>query len=211
MAKRDHDESQFIKINPLTNSAESLISVAILNALVILEADKNPLVKIPTRKELTKLLRNAKFENVCKALDEVNGIRIRPVPNMESTGTAGIVQIDHPVKPIYCSVYRKEGETGEFDLKLVNSGLGDDVVSITEATFNSKLLIDDAIHYQILLNTGEKQEKADSECSCEDCNRYYIGANKEDVCLYDNNTINDTSICCNKYLDCFRWRKPKEN
>ena len=48
-------------------------------------------------------------------------------------------------------------------------------------------------------------------CSCEDCNRYYIGANKEDVCLYDNNTINDTSICCNKYLDCFRWRKPKEN
>ena len=114
MAKRDHDESQFIKINPLTNSAESLISVAILNALVILEADKNPLVKIPTRKELTKLLRNAKFENVCKALDEVNGIRIRPVPNMESTGTAGIVQIDHPVKPIYCSVYRKGGETVEY-------------------------------------------------------------------------------------------------
>ena len=59
MAKRNNDEDKFIKINPVNNSEESLISVAILNALIALEADKNELVKIPTRKELTKLLKNA--------------------------------------------------------------------------------------------------------------------------------------------------------
>ena len=209
MAKRNHDEDKFIKINPLTNSTESLISVALLNALIILKAEENPNVKIPSRKELTKLLKNAKFDNVCKVLEELNGIKIRPVVNMESTGEAGIIQMNHPVKPVYCTIRRGEGITGEFEIQLINSGLGDDIVTLREERFLECLNFSDVTHYQIMLDTGKKEIFKDEHCSCENCCRYFIDNNRDDVCLYDDESISDTDICCNKYLDCFKWRKPK--
>ena len=157
---------------------------------------------------MTKLIKNAKFDNVCKVLEELNGIKIRPVVNMESTGEAGIVQINHPVKSLYCTIRRGEGVTGEFEIQLINSGLGDDVVLLREERFLECLNFSDVTHYQILLDTGDKKEFKDEMCSCENCCRYLID-NKDDRCLYDDKIILDTNNCCNKYLDCFKWRKPK--
>lgn len=209
MAKRNNDEDKLIKINPIYNSEESLISVAILNALTILKAEENPLVKIPTRKELTKLLKTAKFENAIRALDEVNNIRIRPIPCMEATGPVGIIYIDHPVTgKLPCTIYRNEN-LSEYQFHLINSGLGDDVVCIDETTFNERLAISDEIQgYQIFLNTGTKTTFKDKELSCDSCNRYSFN-DKDEICLYDKEKITDCTICCNKFIDCFSWKQPK--
>lgn len=209
MAKRNNDQTKLIKINPITNSDESLIAVAILNALTILKAEENELVKIPERKELTRLLNNAKLDNVINALDEVNNIRIRKVCCVEATSVTGIVYINHPLKPIPCLVYRDRTlEDGQ--IKLVNSGLGDDEILINEYLFNERLVIDSQLYsaYQIFLNTGSKNIFKDKEYSCNECNRLSF-EDKEDICLYDNTIITDCNQCCDKFIDCFKWRQPK--
>jgi len=208
MAKRSNDSPKLIKINPLNNSDESLIAIAILNALIILRAKENNLIKIPERKELTKLLKNAKLDNILKALDEVNGIKIKKVLGVEDTSLTGIVYINHPLKVLPCLVYRnpsiKDGQ-----IKLVNSGLGDDEVLISEQLFNEKLFVDNIFAYQIFLNTGTKEFFKDKELSCNDCNHYSFNSEGEDICLYDDMNIKDCNQCCNKFIDCFKWRIPK--
>ena len=210
MAKRNNDQIKLIKINPLNNSDESLIAIAILNALTILEAEKNELVKIPERKELTKLVKNAKLDNILKALDEVNNIRIRKVPCMEATGPVGIVYIDHPIRILPCLIYRKP-ELKDGQMILVNSGLGGDEIIIDEELFNNKLVVNEQLYsaYQIFLNTGTKNIFKDKELSCNSCNRLHFASGKEDICLYDNTIITDCNQCCNKFTDCFKWQQPK--
>lgn len=209
MAKRNNNQVKLIKINPINNSNESLIAVAILNALILLKAEENELVKIPERKELTKLLKNAKFENVIKALDEVNNIRIRPVLGIEDTSGVGLFALNHPIKgKIPCLVYR---DTTLLDgqIKIVNSGLGDDELVTSEQVINDKLLEDNHFAYQIFLNTGSKNIFKDKELSCNDCNHYNINSEGEEICLYDNEQIKDCNQCCSKFIDCFKWRQPK--
>lgn len=210
MAKRSDDQIKFIKVNPLNNSDESLIAIAILNALTILKAQENELVKVPGRKELSKLLKNTKLDNIIKALDEVNNIRIRKVNCVEDTSLVGIVYINHPLKILPCLVYRdpslKDGE-----MKLVNSGLGEDEIIISEYLFNDRLAIDDESYlaYQIFLNTGDKILIDQEDLSCNECNRLHFNDNQEDICLYDNTLISNCNQCCNKFIDCFKWRQPK--
>lgn len=158
---------------------------------------------------MTKLLKNAKLENIIRALDEVNGIRIRPVVCIEATGPVGIIYLEHPIAgKLPCLVYRNEN-LSENQLHLINSGLGDDIVTLTETEFNEKLAISDEIQgYQIFLNTGTKEIVKDKELSCNSCNRYTFKG-KDDICLYDNEKINDCNSCCNKYIDCFSWKQPE--
>ena len=75
--------------------------------------------------------------------------------------------------------------------------------------FNEKLLVDNQSAYQIFLNTGTKTIFKDNDLSCEDCNHLHYGDNKEDICLYDITNISDCTQCCNKFIDCFKWRQPK--
>lgn len=208
MSKRNNDQVKLIKINPITNSDESLIAVAILNALIVLEAEKNELVKIPQRKELAKLLKNTKLDNLIKALDEVNNIRIRKVPAIECTSRVGIVFINHPLKILPCTVYR-DTTIRDGQIKLVNSGLGDDEILIDEQLFNDRLVVENYSAYQIFLNSGSKKIFKDKELDCNDCNHYNWDSTGEIICLYDNQPIIDCTQCCNKFTDCFKWRKPK--
>lgn len=183
------------------------MSVAILNALKLLDAENVEGVKIPSRKELTKLLKNTQVDNLFKALDEVNHIRIRRVPAMECTGTVGIVGIAHPVNTFYCLIHRdpsiKDGE-----IKLTNAALGEDTVIIKEETFNDKLYSMYTANYQIFLDTGEKQPEVREGCSCNDC-AHYCFDNEKETCLYDNSNVTDSNYCCNKYTDCFKWKHLK--
>lgn len=207
MAKRSNDSFKLIKINPMNSSQESILATAILNALTVLKAEENELVKIPERKELTKLLKNAKLENIINALDEVNNIRIRKVPCIEATGIAGIVYINHPIKsPLPCLIYRNPKYEEDYFV-LVNCGLGYDELIIKEEVYNQKLA-NDIECYQIFLNTGTKNIFKDKELSCECCSHYIFDSNK-DICLYDNTAITDCSQCCNKFVDCFSWKQPK--
>ena len=183
------------------------MSVAILNALEILNAKENPLVTIPTRKDLTKLLKNTDFNNFCKVFDELNHVRIREVPCLEAIGNVGIVPINHPVLGmLYCLAYR-DTSISEFEYKLVNSGLGNEVVTIhVTKHFNEKLECPNEPCYQIFLDTGSKQTIEHKEYSCNDCCHYAIQRNK-DFCLYDNTELTTTNSCCSKYFDCFKWHK----
>lgn len=210
MAKRSTSEIKFISINPFNNSSESLISVAILNALILLQADKNKLVKVPSRKELTKLLKNVQFDNFCKAFDEINHVRIRKVPCLEAVGVVGIVIIAHPIiGAVPCLAYRDQTIT-DMQYKLVNSGLGEDEVTIHVIEhYNEKLEIKGSECYQIFLDTGSKEEVEHKEFSCNDCSHYAIEG-KEEICLYDKEILTSTTKCCNKYLDCFKWNSIKE-
>ncbi|MBQ3421206.1 MAG: hypothetical protein IJH34_05975 [Romboutsia sp.] len=226
MAKRNNDKNKFIKINPINNSEEGLMAVALLNALTLLEAEKNPLVKIPNRKELTKLFKTAKMENIIKALEEVNNIRIRPIIGIEETADVAIIFIDHPiVNKIPCLAYRTKelskekveminSSVGDNVVLLVNSGLGEDILAITEEQFNNRLQIPDNTNrniiqgYQVILNTGEKEILDNEEVDCNDCNRLHFEGLNE-ICLYDNKKIDDCNKCCNKYINCFNWKTPK--
>lgn len=183
------------------------MSVAILNALELLKAKENPLVKIPNRKELTKLLKNTNFDNFCKVFDELNHIRIREVPCLEAIGDVGIVPINHPILGMtYCLAYRDK-TIDEFEYKLVNSGLGnDEVVMHVAKHFNDKLEYKNEPCYQIFLDTGSKQKIEHNEYSCNECCHYSI-AGKKDFCLYDNTELTTSEQCCNKYFDCFKWHK----
>jgi hypothetical protein len=186
------------------------MSVAILNALELLNAKENPLVKIPTRKELTKLLKNASFDNFCKVFDELNHIRIREVPCLEAIGNVGIVPIDHPILGMtYCLAYR-DNTIDEFEYKLVNAGLGTDEVTIhVSKHFNDKLECKNEPCYQIFLDEGEKHRVEHKEFSCNECCHYSI-QNHKDVCLYDNEQMEGSDHCCNRYFDCFKWNKITE-
>lgn len=188
------------------------MSVAILNALEILKANENPLVKIPTRKELTKLLKNANFNSFCKVFDELNHIRIREVPCLEAIGEVGLVPIAHPILgTIYCLAYR-DISIGEFEYKLVNSGLGqDEVVIHVTRHFNDRLECKEEPCYQVFLDYGDKQKLKHDKYSCNECSHYLVRDNK-DICLYDNEELEDLDQCCNCYFDCFKWNKvEKEN
>lgn len=204
MPKRNPDELKLISANIFTNSDESLMSIAILNALEILNAKNNPLVKIPTRKELTKLLKNTQFDNFCKVFDELNHVRIRKVPCIEATGEVGMISLNHPIKGlVHCLVYRDK-TIGEYDYKLINSGLGNDEIIIDVDKFNDKLEYEGGSYYQIFLDTGTKEIVEHKEFSCNECCHYAIEKSR-DICLYDNTELVDTNHCCNKYLNCFKW------
>lgn len=188
------------------------MATAILNALSFLEADKNPLVKIPTRKELSKLLKNSPLETFCKVFDELNGVRIRRVPCIEAIGRCGIISLNHPILGnIQCFAYRDK-TIKEDEYKLVNSGLGNLEVTIDVIRdFNGKPLEGEDDFYQIFLNTGDKVPVEHKEYSCNDCNFYSIAdkSNESDICLYDNKPITDQNSCCNKYCNCFKWYEIK--
>lgn len=215
MAKRNKDENKFIKIKPFSNTRESLLSVAILNALTLLEADKNPLVKIPTRKELTKVLKvSSNFNTVCKVLDEVNGIRIREVTALEAIGECGIVTINHPIIGYFPAFAYRDKTITEYEYKIINTGLGEDEFIINAQHFYSKITHEndpEAKYYQIFLNTGDKQlsDKPINDCCCESCDHlfYDIEGDKDEHCLYDNTRLENTNGCCNKFANCFKWLK----
>lgn len=185
------------------------MSTAILNALTILKAEENPLVKIPSKKELTRLLKTSNFDTFCRVFDELNHIRIREVPCLEAIGEVGIVPIDHPILGMtYCLAYRDE-TIDEFEYKLVNSGLGQDEVTIhVTKHFNDKLECKNECCYQIFLDTGSKSKIEHKEYSCNECCHYAIQNNK-DVCLYDNEQMSTSDQCCSKYFDCFKWNTIK--
>lgn len=115
--------------------------------------------------------------------------------------------MNHPiVGRIPCLAYRDRDLT-EFQFYLVNSGLGDDVVIITDEDFNSKLAISDNVQgYQIFLNTGDKSIIENEEVDCNSCDRLSF-CDKENICLYDNKEIVNINMCCNKYIDCFKWQQ----
>lgn len=169
-----------------------------------------PQSSIPTRKELTKLLKVADFDNFCKVFGELNKVHIRKVPCLEAIGKAGIVYLDHPIiGPVPCFAYRDKNLT-EYQYKLVNSGLGKDEVEIDVVKqFNDKLEAKGFDCYAIFLDTGSKQIIEHKEYNCNDCNLYSIDGHK-DVCLYDLKEIENTNICCNKYCNCFKWQEIKE-
>ena len=139
----------------------------------------------------------------------MNNIRVRPIPCIEATSEVGIVFINHPILGKFpCLVYR-DRDLLDNQVYLVNSGLGDDVIIVTEEQFNDKLAISDEIQgYQIFLNTGDKDVFKDKELSCNSCNRLDFQTGEE-ICLYDNKKITDCNNCCNKYIDCFTWNEPK--
>ena len=213
MSKRSSNPNKFIKINSVNNNEASLLTVAILNALILLRADNNPKVTIPLRKELAKIIKNTSFKNVCRALEEVNNIKIREVPNIESVGLCGIAYIKHPIVgsiPVF--IYRNK-EIEENQYILVNSALGEDEIIVNYDTIISELTsnrFEDNKYYQIFLYTGEKDYIESSiSNNCDSCDRLYLDSedNWKEYCLYDNRALDNTKGCCNKYINCFKWKE----
>lgn len=211
-SNRTSSKEKFIKINPLHNTHETLIVIAILNALIYLKANQNPAVICPTRKELTKIIKSkAQFKSILKALEEVNKIAIRPVPDMEAIGQCGIITIDHPVcGPIPVFAYRNK-YINEFEYILVNSGLGDDEITVDVHTLHNRVqpVEEEALFYQIFLKTEEKvmANEISDRFQCETCDHYGLDVknNFQETCLFDNSFIENTRCHCNKYVNNFKW------
>ena len=213
MSKRNSNPNKFIKINSINNSESTLLAVAILNALILLKGEENPLVKTPLRKELSKIIKNTSFKNVCRVLEEVNGIKIRKVSSIESIGQCGIVYLKHPiVNSIPVFIYRNKN-LEEDQYVIVNSALGDDELIVNCDTINSQLIdnkLEEINCYQIFLNTGIKDYIETSDFNnCDSCDRLYLDSNNnwQENCLYDNTLLNHTKGCCNKYINCFKWKE----